>query len=145
MCIRIINGGQDGAERGAIDAAIDSGVTHSGSEIADLFPDDSQIERHVLNSNGTVVFYYGKTNGRIANAIRTAVLHGYPCMVVDLSTDSIEGAVLHLSRWIDRNRVTSLYVTGLSAGEDARIYKDTRTVVSKAIERIRCSRNSICP
>jgi len=137
MCFKIISGGQDGAEQGAIDAAIDLGVKYAGAVVPESFSLETQIERNILSSNGMVVFYYGQTNGQIATAVKTAVLLGYPCMVVDFSTNSIEQAVVDVSRWIDQNRITKLYVTGVKTGEDRRIYTNTRTVVSKTIARIR--------
>jgi hypothetical protein len=124
---KIVSGGQTGVDRGALDAAIASGIAHGGwcprgrraedGPIPDRYglaetdsPDyPVRTERNVLDSDATLILCRGQPTGGTLFTLRMARRHAKPCLVVDLQ-GSPDAADIH--RWLHEHRVEVLNVAG---------------------------------
>ncbi|MDF1561530.1 MAG: putative molybdenum carrier protein [Deltaproteobacteria bacterium] len=100
---KIISGGQTGADRGGLDAALFLGLSHGGACPAGRRAEDGRIperyhleetperdyavrtERNVLAADATVLFTYGEPTGGSALTASLTRRHGRPLLHVDLS------------------------------------------------------------
>jgi hypothetical protein len=127
---RIISGGQTGADRGGLDAAIALGISHGGWCPKGRRAEDGAIppkyrleetespdypvrtEQNVLASHGTVVFTLGTPTAGSALTIQYAERHRKPVLHLDLDTLSPAVAAKRLRAWIDENGISILNVAG---------------------------------
>ncbi len=100
---RIVSGGQTGADRGGLDAALRAGVEHGGwcprgrraedgviperYRLSETESDEYvfRTETNVLDSDVTVVFSYGELTGGSLYTAEMCQLHAKPCLHVDLT------------------------------------------------------------
>lgn len=124
---RIVSGGQTGVDRGALDAAIESGIDHGGwcprgrqaedGRIPDRYrmkETDSKeywvrTERNVIDSDGTLILYRGQLRGGTLFTFRMTQKHQKPNLVVDLR-DGPDPDVVR--RWLDEHQVRVVNVAG---------------------------------
>jgi hypothetical protein len=115
---KIISGGQTGADRGGLNAAIEAGVPHGGwcprgRKAEDcvipaeyhLVEHDSadyvaRTEANVIDSHSTVVFTFGKPMGGSKKTVAFAEKHQRPCLCLDLATMTNEGAARAVLEWL---------------------------------------------
>jgi len=115
---KIISGGQTGADRAGLDAAIRAGIPHGGHcprnrrceygvvpQCYRLLETQSsgyaeRTERNVFNSHCTIVFTYGPASGGSAQTIAFASKIGRPCLHVDLNILSNAAAAWQIADWI---------------------------------------------
>lgn len=113
----IISGGQTGADRGALDAAIECVVEHGGwcprgrkaedgriPDRYDLRETDTdryirRTEDNIIDSDATVVFTYGEPMGGSKQTILLAEKRGRKCLHIDLAERTEEEAVELLKEW----------------------------------------------
>ena len=115
--IKIISGGQTGADRGGLDAAIELGIPHGGWCPAGRLAEDGGVpekynlqelysrfyahrtEQNVIDSDVTLVFTYGTPQGGSKRTIDFACIHGKPYLWVNLN-DSDNSAVEYIVEWL---------------------------------------------
>lgn len=149
---RIISGGQTGADRAALDAAIEAGVEHGGylprgrrTEAGPLpegyrleeLPTGSyprRTERNVLAADGTVIFSHGPLRGGSRLTRDLARRHGRPWLHVDLEGTPAAAAARTVLDWAGRHRIRVLNVAGSRASEDPRIYIQTREAIRRLLQ-----------
>ena len=149
MLKKIISGGQTGADRAALDFAIQHGVPHGGwvpqgrkaedGRIPDIYqlqemPTDShraRTEQNAIDSGGTVVISHGKLTGRSgsAYAAKMARKHGRPRLHLNMAKLSIEKASQILRLWIVENKIEVLNVAGPRQSNDPKIHDTTFEVL----------------
>ena len=140
MIKRIISGGQTGADRAALDAAIKLGVPHGGwiprgrlaedgplPEIyqlkemsTDRYP--ARTKQNVFDSDGTLIVSHGKLTGGSAFTKKMAMKHGKPWYHADLNKLPTFQAAIINQDWIAENNIEILNVTGPRASGDSLIY-----------------------
>jgi len=116
--LKIISGGQTGAERGALDAAIAAGIRHGGWCPRGRKAGDGEIpakyrlvetytshlwartEQNVIDSHGTVVFTVGKPTSGPQRTLAFARKYRRPCLQVDLAGVTNEQAALAVLQWL---------------------------------------------
>jgi hypothetical protein len=151
--VKIISGGQTGADRAALDFAIQHAIPHGGwvpkgrkaeyTRIPDSYqlqemPTDSyraRTEQNVIDSNGTVIISHGKLTGR-SGSVYTAEMarkHGRPRLHLNMVKLSIEQAAQVLRSWIAENKIEVLNVAGPRQSEDPRIYDTTLEILQAAL------------
>ncbi len=104
--IKIISGGQTGADRGGLDAAIQLDFPHGGWCPKGRYAEDGMIpekynqeelysrfyahrtEQNVIDSDATVVFTYGPPQGGSMRTVQFAKKHNKPYLWVDMLHDS---------------------------------------------------------
>ena len=108
MISKIISGGQTGADRAALDVAIDYGIPHGGwipkgRKTEDgILPDKYNLqemptssypkrtEKNILDSDGTLIISHGELTGGSALTRKLATKHGRPWLHIDLDTIDVD-------------------------------------------------------
>jgi hypothetical protein len=150
---RIISGGQTGADRGGLDAAIALGIPHGGwcpkgrqsedgripakYELQETESSDYPVrtERNVRDSDGTVVFTYGEPQGGCALTVELATKHGKPCLAMDLIENPPDEAARRLREWVDREQIRVLNVAGSRESTWPGIAEDVQGILAVAFGR----------
>ncbi|MCK5509161.1 MAG: putative molybdenum carrier protein [Desulfobacterales bacterium] len=151
MIKKIISGGQTGADRGAIDAAIKYSYPYGGwipkgrlTEYGPL-PDEYQLkemptknypartEKNVLASDGTAIITHGKLTGGSALTKKLAKKHERPYLHINLNEIPAFLASSEINAWINENNIEILNVAGSRASKDPQIYEDTICIVEGVI------------
>jgi hypothetical protein len=151
MIVKIISGGQTGADRAALDMAIEEGIPHGGwiprgrkTEAGPLpeeyqlqeMPTDSypkRTEQNVIDSDGTLIISHGELTGGSKYTREMAQKNEKPWIYVDADKFSVDAAVVVLRAWISGNNIRILNVAGPRASKDRRIYFVTREILVKVI------------
>lgn len=150
---RIISGGQTGADRGALDAALAAGRPCGGwcpkgrraedGRIPDRYPlqeHDSRAypartEANVLDSDGTLVFTRGKPTGGTALTLRLARRHKKPLLVVLLDgADDMDDVARHIRRWGEAHRIRVLNVAGPRESENPGMQRAVEAVMRRVLQ-----------
>ena len=145
--MKIISGGQTGADRAALDAAIELNIPHGGwlprgrkTEDGPL-PDhyllqematDSykkRTEQNVIDSDGTLIVSFGSLTGGSALTESLALRHDRPCLILDLNEINTVEAVEAMQRWLERYRIHILNVAGPRASGSPSIYSAVRDLL----------------
>ncbi|MBW2557562.1 MAG: putative molybdenum carrier protein [Deltaproteobacteria bacterium] len=147
MIEKIISGGQTGADRATLDAAIKAGIPHGGwtpkgRETEDgVLPDKYQLqemptnscskrtEQNVLDSDGTVIVSHGKLTGGSALTQKLAEDYKRPHIHLNMNELSVNAAVDTLRVWIENNEIQVLNVAGPRASKDPDIYNMTAKIL----------------
>lgn len=151
MIKKMISGGQTGADRGALDAAIKYSFPYGGwipkgrlTENGPL-PDEYRLkemptknyqdrtEINVLASHGTVIITHGKLTGGSALTKKLAKKHERPYLHIDLNKTPAFIAASEINNWVIKHGIEILNVAGSRASKDPQIYEDTRYIVEGAI------------
>jgi len=127
---RIVSGGQTGADRGGLDAAIALGLDHGGWCPRGRRAEDGAIpdryrltetpsadyaartERNVIDSDGTALFTRGAPTGGSALTRELAERHGRPVLHLDLDAAGDDDAARALRAWLAEHRIATLNVAG---------------------------------
>jgi hypothetical protein len=148
---KIISGGQTGADQAGLDAAIELGIAHGGwipkgrkTEEGPLpakyklkemgttsYP--KRTEQNILDSEGTLIFTFGKLTGGSALTRKLAKTHGFPCLHVDLNKVTVgEGANL-VRTWLEKHNIKVLNVAGSRASKAPTVYDVTKQILKAAV------------
>lgn len=154
---RIISGGQTGADRAALDAALDAGFPCGGWCPKGRKAEDGRIparypltestssryaERTRLNieeADCTLVVTFGEPAGGSANTIEYARGLGVPCLHVDAAEHPLRQAAQRVYAWITEHHIETLNVAGPRASKEPRAYIAVYDLVSCLIsgDRVR--------
>ena len=151
---KIVSGGQTGADRGGLDAAIHCKLDYGGwipkgrkaekgikvpLEYEHLREHQSgdylaRTEANVVDSDATAVFTHGKPTGGSKKTIDLADKHDRPCLAVDLDRSRSEG-VDEIAEWLEADCPSNciLNVAGSRESKDPSI---GRTVMAWMIDVI---------
>ncbi len=150
MIRKIVSGGQTGADRAALDAAIRAGVAHGGWVPMGRKAEDGRIparyrvqempsfryadrtEQNVLDSDATLIVSRGPLTGGSRLTLVLARRHGKPCLHVNLDHGLTQEAAASVRSWVARHGVRVLNVAGPRASNDAAIY----TLVSELLRAV---------
>ena len=117
IVIKIISGGQTGADQGGLDAAIFLNIPHGGwcpkgrkSENGTIpakynlkeFNSPYYIHRtrqNVIDSDATIVFAYGAPKGGSLKTVDFAKTYNRPCLVIDMN-NSEEQIIATVKNWL---------------------------------------------
>ena len=140
MIKKIISGGQTGADRAALDTAINLGIPHGGwipkgrkaedGSLSDKYelqelPTDSYPERteqNVIDSDGTLIISHGSLTGGSGYTRKMAMKQSKPWFHIDLNKTPTFHAGILIEGWISKNRIEILNVAGPRASKDSQIY-----------------------
>lgn len=151
---RIVSGGQSGADRGALDAALALGIGHGGYcplgrraedgpiaaryQLTELSSPDYAVrtERNVVESDGTVLITEGKPTGGSALTRAMARKHRRPFLHLDLAAGpghgDAEPASL-LRNWLRTHSIRILNVAGSRESKCPGIADKVRHLVTCAV------------
>lgn len=145
---KIVSGGQTGADRAALDVAMNFGIPHGGwvpmsrraedGMILDKYEMqemptseyDDRTERNVIDSDGTLIISHGSLKGGAHLTFDLAAKQGRPCLHIDLTkTNSYRAAEL-IVQWLGRHEIETLNVAGPRASQDPEIYGATKSILT---------------
>ena len=147
MLKKIISGGQIGAERAALDAAIKLNIPHGGWTYEGRKTDDGpllekyklqeisntsfskRIEKNILDSGGTVIFTHGKLTIGLKMTEALATTHKRPCLHIDLNETPLYVAASTIRAWMIKHGTEIVYFTGLKIGKDSHIYSEVVKII----------------
>lgn len=160
---KIISGGQTGADRAALDFAIDNDIPYGGLipkgrktedgklpekyHLQEMPTDDysGRTEKNVLDSDGTVIISHGSLTGGSALTREFAKQHNKHWIHIDMKELPLKEAVERLIYWLTENEITVLNVAGPRSGNDPTIYNTTLRLLGKTLSKEKISRNSGFP
>jgi hypothetical protein len=155
MIKKIISGGQTGADRAALNAAIKMGIPHGGwvpkgrlaedGPIPDKYqlremPTDSypkRTEQNVIDSDGTLIIARGELTGGTDYTREMALKHKKQLLFVDLNFYEPYDAATLIASWIKLQRIEILNIAGPRASEDPEIYHDVLKIIEDAFQILR--------
>ncbi|OVE76230.1 hypothetical protein BVX97_02260 [bacterium E08(2017)] len=163
MIKKIVSGGQTGADRGGLDAAMDAGVPHGGWCPKGRLAEDGPIparyqlqemetssyihrtEANVVDSDATVVLCFGEPTGGSLHTVELCEQHGKPCLILDLKVLGDDLAADDIIMWLREVRTTDdgprttegvvLNVAGSRESKDAGLADRVRDVIGLVIEK----------
>jgi len=128
---KIISGGQTGADRAALDAAIACGMDYGGSIPRGRNAEDGSIDRryeklveldsamhrvrteqNVMDADATLIFTRGEATGGTALTVQYAQQYKKPFLLVDVMDTGTDEAAVGIEKWLDETRPTVLNVAG---------------------------------
>jgi len=149
MLQKIVSGGQTGADRAALDFAIERNVPHGGwvpkgrkaedGRIPDRYqlqelPTESyreRTERNVIDSDGILIISHGELipGSGSAYTARMAGKHSRPWLHLDMVKFTVHEGAQALREWVTEKGITVLNVAGPRESQDPKIYSVTRSVL----------------
>lgn len=118
--VKIVSGGQTGADRAGLDAAIELGIPHGGWCPKERLAEDGPIpdryalretdsfqyiirtERNVCDSDATLIFHRHAPTGGTAATIALARRHRKPFLALDIAKfANSEAAACRIREWLD--------------------------------------------
>ncbi len=139
--MKIISGGQTGADQAALDAAISLHISHGGWLPRGRKTEDGPLpqqyalqelrssnyrdrtEKNVLASDGTLILSFGSLTGGSALTEALTIRHNRPCLFLNLDViDKVKAAML-IKKWLLEYRIEILNVAGPRASGEPRIYQ----------------------
>ena len=152
MTDKIVSGGQTGADRAALDVALELGLARGGWIPRGRRAEDGTVpERYegltetesetfecrtqlnVRDSDATVVFAFGPLAGGCALTARLAHTLGKPLLALDLERCKQEEAIASLRGWLGETRPRVLNVAGQRLSEEPRIAEATTGILRAAL------------
>jgi hypothetical protein len=124
---KIVSGGQTGADRGALDAAIALGIEHGGwcpkGRLAEdgVIPQQYQVtetrskfyrvrtEQNVIDSDGTLIFYQKILKGGTELTRQLAIKHDKPHLLFDVTAPLLDSM---FGEWLVSAKISVLNVAG---------------------------------
>jgi hypothetical protein len=151
MIKKIASGGQTGADRAALDVAIEYGIPHGGWVPRGRKAEDGRLsekyhlkeiqsisyprrtELNVIDSDGTLIISHGNLSGGSAYTLEMAKKHKRPCIHIDLNQISEYKAVEIIKYWTEVKGIEILNVAGARISEDPQIYEATKNLLKSVL------------
>lgn len=149
-CIKIISGGQTGADQAALDAAINLGIPHGGwlprgrktetgplsrkyklTELPSAKYRD-RTEKNIQESDGTLIISLGPLTGGSALTEALALRHDRPCLHLNLHLIDQREGIAALMQWMAEHQIETLNVAGPRASGEPRIYQAVFNLLTAA-------------
>jgi len=153
MIQKIVSGGQTGADRAGIDAAIESGVDYGGWLPKDRKAEDGIVspkytklkemtkggyskrtEQNIIDSDGTVIFGHGKLTTGSALTLKFAKQYKKPYLHIDL--DIVQNPVPSIKDWIIDWDIKTLNIAGRKASKATQIYDKVKDIIKQVLSLI---------
>ena len=147
MVMKIISGGQTGADRATLDFAIRHNIPYGGwipkgrkAEDGRL-PDHYQLqkmptgeylkrtEQNILDSDGTLIGSHGRLTGGSVLTREFAKTQMRPCIHVDMEDTAMDDAAKQVKAWVERKHIQVLNVAGPRTSKDPKIYDVTMSLL----------------
>ncbi|MCM8595972.1 putative molybdenum carrier protein [Accumulibacter sp.] len=147
----IVSGGQTGADRAALDVAIELAIPHRGWVPRGRLAEDGVLapryrlaetpmanpaqrtEWNVRDSEATLIVSHGALSGGSALTERLAHRYGRPCLHLDFSAESPAVAFTSLTRWLVSGGFATLNVAGPRASEDPAIHAAAHVLLRRVL------------
>lgn len=150
MLARLVSGGQTGADRAALDAALAAGFPCGGWCPSQRKAEDGPIparyplqelnggysartRANVKHSDATLIVYHTSISGGTASTLRFCKQQQRPCQLIDSTQLDVQQAVAMIEHFIAQHQVETLNVAGPRASGCPSIYAYTRDVLAQVI------------
>ena len=149
---KIVSGGQTGADRAALEVALELGIAtggwvprgrlaedgtvpkrYEGLVEAESDSYDERTERNVRDSDATIIFAFGPPIGGSALTRRLARSHEKPLLSLDLERCTSDEAIAMVRKWLTEVRPRVLNVAGPRLSNEPRIAGATAQILGAAI------------
>jgi hypothetical protein len=151
MLKKIVSGGQTGADRAALDAALEADFPMGGYCPLGRKAEDGKIDlkypltetgkdyrirtkKNVIESDGTVIFYSSSIQGGTEQTLLFCIKLKKPYKLIDISLAGKVPAVKSLLQFISDNNIETLNVAGPRLSNCPEIYPFVKTVISSVIK-----------
>ena len=149
--LKIVSGGQTGVDRGALDAAIQCNIPCGGwcpegrkaedGVIPDIYPVvelpgggyPERTLKNVLDSDGTVIIYFGTTSGGTELTLDYCRDNNKPCLLIDASNISPKTAAQQITEFIKTLPGETLNCAGPRHSNNKKGYEYTLQTVTDFI------------
>ena len=149
--LTIFSGGQTGADRAALDAALALGVACGGHCPAGRRAEDGTIplcyplielptpsypartRRNIADSDGTVVLAFGPATGGSKLTVNLCRTLGKPCLAIDADLVTPGEAAVLMAVFLLRHRIGTLNVAGPRASGQPEIYRFVFDAVARLL------------
>lgn len=136
---KIVSGGQTGADRAGLDAAMKAGLPVGGycpkgrlaedGKVPEYYPlveltkggYSARTERNVIESDGTLIFNIDKLSGGTRLTVECARKHNKPHLVIQL--DAAKPNAATLAEWLDQNNIRVLNIAGPRESKTPRVHQ----------------------
>lgn len=157
--LRVISGGQTGADRAGLDAALELGIACGGSCPRGRLAEDGAIParypvrelssgeyhvrtgKNVADCSGTLIFTFGPMQGGSLLTAKYCGERGKPCLHLDGELSMVAAAAKETVRFIEEGSqsflIYTLNVAGQRSSKEPRIYGYTYDVLALALPRLR--------
>ena len=143
----IVTGGQTGVDRGALDAALECRFPCGGwcppgrlAEDGPIAPSYPVVElghggyrqrttQNVVDSDGTVVIYFGELEGGTAQTVRYCIDRGKPCKLIDAREIAVPRAAQLVAAFVAAHRIACLNIAGPRRSKVPEAEAYSRTVI----------------
>ncbi len=144
---KIISGAQTGADRAALDFAIEYNIPCGGWVPAGRQAEDGRIpdhytiwemedggyvertEQNVKDSDGTLIFSHGELTGGSLLTREFAEKHGRPWLHIDFNQLLAFDAAIDVNDWIAEYSIEILNIAGARASKDPDIYQEVYKIL----------------
>jgi hypothetical protein len=151
MLKKIISGGQTGADRAALDVAINLQIPHGGWLPKSRKAEDGPVparyhlkemptesypartEANVADSDGTLIITHGELKGGSRLTREFALKHRKPHLHIDLNVLRGDDVLFAIINWIMENHIAVLNVAGSRASEDPDLYDNVFGILNNAL------------
>ena len=151
MLGKIISGGQTGADRAGLDAAIQRGVPHGGWCPEGRRAEDGRIpdcyqlcetysfsylvrtEKNVQISDGTIIFTLGDLRGGSARTRDFAILHGKPWLHLQLDTLELFETAETVKSFLTTHSIRTLNVAGSRESTEPGIHQRVCRIMDRVL------------
>ena len=150
--MKIISGGQTGADRAGLDAARELGLEYGGSlprgrraengRLSTKYAGMKETEspgyrqrtfKNIRDADATLIFYQGKITGGTELTRRGTRWLGRPCLLVDLKRIDKDESVRIIRRWLAKIRPKILNIAGSRESGAPGIYKKTYRILLRSL------------
>jgi len=150
--MKIISGGQTGADRAGLDAAAALGLEYGGAVPRGRRTEDGRLSskysgmretnsagyrqrtfENIRDADATLLFYRGNISG---GTRLTEQLTGWirrPCLLIDLKNISEAAAAERIRRWLKKTRPKILNIAGSRESGSPGIYKKTYRILLSSL------------
>ena len=147
MLQKIVSGGQTGADRAALDAALEANFLCSGYCPKDRQSEDGPIDgkypleeieggyrqrtwQNVIHSDGTVIFFEEEATGGTLLTIKYCQTHRKPHLLIDMTKQGVKNASAQALQFIEKHAIETLNVAGPRASECPSGYDYVKEVIA---------------
>ncbi len=151
--MKIISGGQTGADRAALDAALELGFEYGGSVPKGRLAEDGPVDlerypcmteltkgkylartrKNVVDSDATLVFTMGRPTGGTKRTVEFARKYGRRYLLIDLEKMSKGAAVEEIKEWLVRIKPGILNVAGPKESTSPGMYSNVLQILLKVL------------
>ena len=153
--VKIISGGQTGADRGGLDVAIEFNIPHGGwcpkgrRAEDEIIPEKynmqeldsleyiNRTEKNVIDSTATVIFCFGTPDGGSLKTVKFAKKYSKPFIIIDMNISHVKIVSL-LTEWIKglKNDKIILNIAGSRSSSAPTIQYEVHKIIRKVIKQV---------